>query len=526
MSQNSSVEYFNQTFSRGFYMNYKLRHLVAATLAGTALLGVGANAFADTTDDIVNALIAKGVLTEEEGQLLINSRELEKTAKAKVPAPKFKDGLVFENEDKSTTFQIGGRIHADYRAFNHGNNENQISSNTTAESDTFDIRRARLEFKGHFYDNFDFLLSADAAGQTNGNTGAILDQAWLNISHYKPVQFRVGQFKVPMSMERKMSSNALDFMERSQHDTISTYEDRGAMIWGVPKDGLTYALAVVNGEGNKNRNDVDSRVSKPEFQANATINFAQLMDNKDAVYHLGFGASTTDISKGNGSNTTAGINSTLWFAGGNTARTEARGISYLTMPSINSLKDVSNEISRQRYNLEAAVAYGPVKVVAEYLRNDFSGDLTSAKSFDNSVKAYYASVLWNISGEKFADFYKEGIFTAVKPKNNFDFTKFTGGAWQLGARYSKLDASDFNNATFASVNGATTTPANGSVATTNTTNSTFEADAYTLGLNYIPNPNVRFMLNYIKTNFDTPISIEGAKEDSESAITARAQFTF
>ncbi len=513
-------------------MNYKLRHLVAATLAGTVLLGFGANAVADTTDDIVNALIAKGVLTEEEGQLLINSRELEKTAKAKVPAPKFKDGLVFENEDKSTTFQIGGRIHADYRAFDHGNNENvllttptNINGNSPQESDTFDIRRARLEFKGHFYDNFDFLLSADAAGQTNGNTGAILDQAWLNISHYKPVQFRVGQFKVPMSMERKMSSNALDFMERSQHDTISTYEDRGAMIWGVPKDGLTYALAVVNGEGNKNRNDSDSRVSKPEFQANATINFAQLMDNKDAVYHLGFGASTTDISKGNGSNNPAGVNSTFWFAGGNTARTEARGISYLTMPSINSINGVSNEISRQRYNLEAAVAYGPVKVVAEYLKNDFSGDLKTT-SFDKSVKAWYASALWNITGEKFADFYKEGIFTAVKPKNNFDFTKFTGGAWQLGARYSKFDASDFNSSVFATKVTPNNPALKDDVARTDTNSNTFEADAYTIGLNYIPNPNVRFMLNYIKTNFDTPILIEGAKEDSESAITARAQFTF
>ncbi len=506
-------------------MNYKLRHLVAATLAGTALLGFGANAFADTTDDIVNALIAKGVLTEEEGQLLINSRELEKTARAKVPAPKFKDGLVFENEDKSTTFQIGGRIHADYRTFDHGNNENQTTGNTSNESDTFDIRRARLEFKGHFYDNFDFLLSADAAGQTNGNTGAILDQAWLNISHYKPVQFRVGQFKVPMSMERKMSSNALDFMERSQHDTISTYEDRGAMIWGVPNDGVTYALAVVNGEGNKNRNDTDSRVSKPEFQANATVNFAQLMDNKDAVYHLGFGASTTDISKtGNLAGFPTPNNNTLWFAGGNQARTEARGVNYLALPSIGSAANVSNEISRQRYNLEAAVAYGPVKVVAEYLKNDFRGDLTTAKSFDNSVKAYYASVLWNISGEKFADFYKEGIFTAVKPKNNFDFTKFTGGAWQLGARYSKFDASDFNNSTFV---GATAANNVARVATnTATSTNTFEADAYTLGLNYVPNPNVRFMLNYIKTNFDTPILIEGAKEDSESAITARAQFTF
>ena len=135
-------------------------------------------------------------------------------------------------------------------------------------------------------------------------------------------------------------------------------------------------------------------------------------------------------------------------------------------------------------------------------------------------------MLFRSTGEKFADFYKEGIFTAVKPINNFDFKTFSGGTWQVGARYSTFDASDFNNTTFASVNGATTSAANGSVTTTNTTNSTFEADAYTVGINFLPTPNTRFMLNFIQTNFDTPILIEGDKEDKERAITARAQFNF
>jgi phosphate-selective porin OprO and OprP len=509
-------------------MNIKLTKLVVATLTGTALLGFGANAFADSTDDILNALIAKGVLTEEEGALLLKGRELEKETKIKKPDLVFKDGMTIATPDGKHSISLGGRIHADYRAFDHGNNENQTTGNTANESDTFDVRRARIELKGKFYEYYDFQFSGDFAGQTNGNTGASLDQAWVNIGYYKPIQVKIGQFKVPLSMERKMSSNALDFMERSQHDTLSTYEDRGVMLWGVPKDGLTYALAVVNGEGNKNRNDSDSRVSKPEYQANATINFAQLMDNKDAVYHLGFGASTTDISKtGNLTGFPTGNNNTLWFAGSNQARTEARGVNYLTMPSIGSVANVSNEISRQRYNLEAAVAYGPVKVVAEYLKNDFSGDLTTTTSFDKSVKAWYASALWNISGEKFADFYKEGVFAAVKPKNNFDFTKFTGGAWQLGARYSKFDASDFNNSVFATSVPIIPAPvAVANVLQTNRNSSTFEADAYTIGINFVPTPNTRFMLNYVQTNFDTPILIEGSKEDKEKAITFRSQFNF
>ena len=55
-------------------MNFKLRKLVAASLSGAFLLGIGANAMADSTNDIVNALISKGVLTEEEGALLTQGR--------------------------------------------------------------------------------------------------------------------------------------------------------------------------------------------------------------------------------------------------------------------------------------------------------------------------------------------------------------------------------------------------------------------------------------------------------------------
>ncbi len=508
-------------------MNLKLNKMVATTLTGLSLLGFGASAMADSTDDILNALIAKGVLTEEEGALLLKGRELEKESKTKKPELVFKDGMTIATPDGKHSISLGGRIHADYRNFNHGKNEDRTNGNTANESDTFDVRRARIELKGKFYEYYDFQLSGDFAGQTNGNTGATLDQAWVNIGYYKPIQVKIGQFKVPLSMERKMSSNALDFMERSLHDTLGSYEDRGAMIWGVPKDGLTYALAVVNGEGNKNRNDADSRVSKPEFQLNGTVNFAQLMENKDAVYHVGLGFSDTDISKNNNATGTglagsSAADNTFWFAGTNQARTEGRGLNFLRMPGLISANGVDNDVNRKRYAVEGAVALGPVKFNAEWLRNSFSGDLTPTRNFDADVDAWYASALWNITGEKFADFYKEGVFTAVKPKNNFDFGK-GGGLWQVGVRYSHFDANDFKNAIFSSAAGGGTA---NNVSKTSTDNSTFEADAITLGLNFAPTPNTRFMINYIETRFDTPILVEGSKEDKERAITTRAQFNF
>ncbi len=81
-------------------MNFKLRSLVASTLTSTFLLGFTGAALADSTDDIVNALMAKGVLTEEEGALLLKGRTGEKEAadkkKESAVTAKYKDGIVLE----------------------------------------------------------------------------------------------------------------------------------------------------------------------------------------------------------------------------------------------------------------------------------------------------------------------------------------------------------------------------------------------------------------------------------------------
>ncbi|HQS43589.1 MAG TPA: hypothetical protein PLJ70_04085, partial [Methylotenera sp.] len=108
-------------------MNFKLRSLVAAAVAGSFMMGFGANAMADSTDDILNALIAKGVLTEEEGSLLMKGRTGEKEAaeakKKSAVSAKYKDGIVLETGDGKNSLQINGRIHADYRNYDYDSSD-------------------------------------------------------------------------------------------------------------------------------------------------------------------------------------------------------------------------------------------------------------------------------------------------------------------------------------------------------------------------------------------------------------------
>jgi phosphate-selective porin OprO/OprP len=52
------------------------------------------------------------------------------------------------------------------------------------------------------------------------------------------------------------------------------------------------------------------------------------------------------------------------------------------------------------------------------------------------------------------------------------------------------------------------------------------AHATTLGLNWIVNDYTRFMLNWIHTEFDTPVTVPAGSVDSEDALTVWSQINF
>lgn len=500
--------------------SFKQCGLIAATLAGSIMMGFGSNAMADSTDDIVNALIAKGVLTEEEGALLMKGREGEKEAAAKkkdsAVSAKYKDGLSFESGDGKFKAAINGRVHTDYRIFDYDEGKtnaavvgagNSIANSTpNALADGFELRRARLGFKASFKDYYEGEVVADLT-----DSSTTIDVGYLNVAWWKPVQFRMGIFKMPMNLEELTSSNNIDFMERSFVNGLAPGKEIGAMIHGSPFKGTTYALAFSNGNG-KTR-ETDLREDGKDIIGRVTANFAEIMDNKEMVLHAGASFSQGDQYLGSGA-TAVGFGS---------ARTEGRGATFMTGPSLTG--GLNRTLDRSRLGLEGAVAYGPFKAQAEWmqLNNEFK---TVARSYDLDTENWYAEALWTITGENYADAYKGGAFGGLKPKNDFDPTTFKGGLWEVGVRYSEFDASDYNTAGIGQANGTdagVTTKARGFA----------KADAWTLGLKFLPTSNMRFMLNYVATDFNDVIGgatgglvINNKRVDDEKALNMRAQWMF
>jgi phosphate-selective porin OprO/OprP len=500
-------------------MNFKLRSLVAATLAGSMLMGFGTSAMADSTDDILNALIAKGILTEEEGALLQKGRTGEKEAAAakkdSAVSAKFKDGLSFESGDGKFKAQINGRVHTDFRTFNHNEGKNNTTltagdaiANVTsgATSDSFEVRRSRLGFKAAYKDYYEGEVVADLT-----DASALIDVASLNIAWWKQAQFKMGIFKMPMNLEELTSSNNIDFMERSFVNGLAPGKEVGAMLHGTPFTGATYALAFSNGNG-KTR-ETDMREDGKDILGRVTTNFAEIMGNKDMVMHTG-----ASFSKGDQL-----LSTSATAVGFGSARTEGRGATFMTGPSVTGATNTNLE--RTRVGVEVAVARGPFKVQAEWMKlnNQFE---TVTRSYDLDTKAWYAEALWTLSGEAYADNYKNGAFGALKPSKDFDPTTFKGGIWELGVRFSQFDASDYNTAGVGQSNGTDT-------AITTKTKGFAKADSYVVGLKFLPTANTKLMLNFIKTDFNdvigstTPgVIINNERVTGEKAINMRAQWMF
>jgi len=473
---------------------------LATAVSGAVLLMAGQFALADSTTDIVDALVSKGVLTEEEGKLISKGHETKKKAEGTVT---FKDGFKMNSGDGKSNMSINGRVQLDYRKFDTPSG----SAVNAKMADTFDIRRAYLGAGGTFKKYYDWKVVANFAEDKNSLS---LDEAFVNLHYWDQVQFQFGQFKMPMSLEERTSSRFINFTERSyvNNPMFTAAKDQGAMIHGTIVPGLNYAAAV-SGGGTQNFDEVDARRDNPEWILHANADFADLLNvnPKEMIIHVGASYAEQGISGTQAATT-------------QTQRTLGRGLDFFGTTLTGLV--AGDTIDRNRYNLEGALSYGPFKAQGEYAHVNWEGtDVSSQTAFDQSAKAWYGDVQWLVSGETYKDSYKKGKFDRLTPKKDFDPSTFSGGLWEVSAGYSKFDATDI---TATSVGFQTGTGSQTNVA-----------DTWRVGVKFIPEANTRILLNYAKTDFDRPVSAAGITSgnaaagtnvNSEKAINMRVQYDF
>lgn len=519
-----------------------------------AVLSLSGVVYADTTGDLVNALVTKGVLTEEEGALLSKGNDKKK---ANTPVLTNKGGkFKMQSADGKNEIALTGRMHFDYRNSNLDDgdfgstdaDDYDIDAKSTSPSE-FEMRRARIGIKG----KLDGVWKYDVVLNANGKKGNNLDTASLTFAAMKPFQIQFGRFKQAFNLEGLTSSNDIDLVERSFMNQISPHKKLGIAFKGSPTKGMTYAVTKYQ-EGYKNNVLEDEK----NYSGRVTYNWAEANKIKDSIFHVGIAGFTEDYSS---RPKTSSNGSSASLAGGDYGATThstlfkfksaGRGYSPLAVIQVqgedlraggaSQLGKTANHHENRFAALEGIFAKGPFKLQAEYGQGKFEGkNEVAGDAAEADVKIGYISAGYILTGEHYSKSYKGGKMKGIKVKNPFDFEKGTGnGAWEIVARYERLEVDDIKLSAGGAGDESRLRGAfdcGGTVRDTYKISGGFntgcdlEVNQYTLGLKWIANQNVLAKVSLTHSDYGqdilAPDVASNEEFDSETLLQTRIQWMF
>lgn len=332
-----------------------------------------------------------------------------------------------------------GRLHLDYAA--HDGDAQPLD-------DDFLVRRARLGIDGKVGKDWSFEIGYDFAGEGSFTDVSFTYEGW------KAGAITVGQFKVPFGLEELTSSNNITFIERAL--PIAAFPPGRRLGAGFSRDAKNFTIAAM-AFGKSIAGDEGKGVG-------ARFTFTPI-NKGETVLHLGLAATTenpkTDEAKFNPP-----------------PESRPADVRFVNTGDLNDVRRIN------QFGLEAAGKRGPLSFQMEWMRSAVSRD--SGRS-DVHFEGWYVLGSWVITGESRE--YKDGTFRGVTSKRKI-------GAWELAARYSRIDLDD------GPVQGGK------------------EANV-TLGLNWYANDHLRLMANFIKVR-----SERRGESDDPSILLLRTQIAF
>ncbi|CAG0954390.1 hypothetical protein MTYP_00374 [Methylophilaceae bacterium] len=468
-------------------MNLKRKHI--NTLVATALLSSGALAFSGSAvaNDSSELEELRALVQELDQKIRVIDRKNEVASEAaaaeKKAAPKViasDKGFGIESPDGQFKFRLSGLLHVDHRW--------AIDDNDLQSNDGYLLRRVRPTFQGTLFGKYDFRFTPDFAP-----SAANVQDAFINARFQPWFAVQAGKFKTPVSLERLQSGSDLRFTERAYvANSLLPNRDIGVQIHGnVFGDKLSYAFGNFNGvqDGGSSSN-TDNNVDR-EWAGRIFAHPFKGQDNFLSGLGIGIAGTTSDYSS-------ALLAHAYKTPGQSTIFTYAAGVQG---------DGRQNRISPQFYYYA-----GPFGLIGEYAR--VSHDVArGARSDKLSHDAWQLAGTYVLTGE-------DNSFRSITPKSNFDLSKGTWGAWEIGLRYSELniDSKTFEGAPGVRYAGDPGANANGS-------NTTEKAQSWAASLNWYLNKNVKLQTTYEQTNFDSALSTASDRED-EKILFSRFQIAY
>ncbi|MFI5303965.1 MAG: OprO/OprP family phosphate-selective porin, partial [Nitrospiria bacterium] len=390
-----------------------------------------------------------------------------------------KDGFIVKSPDGDYLLNLRGVLQFDSFFFDQNNPSPTVANGAFSYSPTtFNPRKVRLYFEGTVAKYYDFRLLPDF-----GNGQTVLQDAYLDFHYWPVVKLKAGKFKSPVGLERLQDETNLIFFERALPTNLIPNRDVGMFFHGDPWGGtVSYALGIVDGVADNALLDTDPNTDKDGVARLFVSPFKGL--NSDSLKGLGVGISGTYGNQNMA--TVASPNLPVYRTSGQTAFfSYANGV-------------IANG-NHTRYSPQANYYFGPFGFLGEYA---VSSQNVNAGIQTRSLKhsAWQTSFSYVLTGEK-------ASYNGLYPEHAFDARNGHWGAIELAVRYSGLNIDPNSFPIYAS-------PSSNSAG----------AEERGGGVNWYLNKNVKVVLDYFDTKFETPIG--GNHHNDEQVILSRFQLSF
>ena len=206
----------------------------------TGLLSISSLSRAQSTNDILNLLVANKSISEEQADS-VRAEAAIKQVEADAAKKSF-----FVTAARS--MRLSGYTQIRFQQFDE-----------TGKINGTDVRRARLNLQGDVTPYWSYQFQVDFAG------GPKLLDAVADFKPFDFLNFTVGQTKIPLSYENQISDNKMEANDRSQviealvargKDVNGNHNGRdlGIMVYGAflkinDKNRIDYRIGIFNGEG-------------------------------------------------------------------------------------------------------------------------------------------------------------------------------------------------------------------------------------------------------------------------------------
>jgi len=338
-------------------------------------------------------------------------------------------------------------------------------------NDGANFRRARLGIEGKAWGVWNYNFLYDFGGSGNEEPGKI-SAAWVEYAGFAPLRVRVGAFSPPSGMEEAASTNGSLFPERaSPSETV-----RGI----ASGDGRTAAGVFGNGERWNfstavSGNIIGTQTFDEQLSVVSRVAYVPFK-TQDSLIHVGADLVYVIDPAATGINTPPGAATPLRLRDRPEIRVDGT-----------RLVDTGNIDSNglTAWGLELAGQWKQFTLQGEYygIEVDRKGPLANPK-----FNGWYVQGAWTLTGEARRYGIATATFDAPRVEKPFDPRSKQWGVWEIAARYSDLDLNFRQGA-----------PGSAAVASAIRGG---EQKAFTIGLNWYPNNNVRFLADYQRVEVD------------------------